>query len=146
MSSVNVDRQVSDAIQDSIVHEQKCLGVVTDSPFVIKKERLLMCGQISGGSSCTEFAYGCCCHSLPNFVKQRWKDGTIKTTIEKTIKVGQLFCNTHVANDLLRKAKMGMEKPPESIKSFSTTRWNVVADLLRSVIANKTVIGSVLKT
>lgn len=123
--------------------KKKTLGNLTDSPNVMKKARKLLCGEIGGGSGCVEFAFGCSCHALSNHVKDMCAEPTIKKTLHRTIKLSQLFLNTHVSAALLEEVEKGMEEKPETIKSYSSTRWNGVAVLFRSVLANNAAIGNV---
>lgn len=146
-SAANLDKKISSCISsacDKIRHTRKAFGFCSDSPNVMKATRSLLCGGRDGGSNCVVFAYGCLCHALSNLTKDICKEPFVKEIITKTIQIAQLFRNTHVAGDLLSKAREKQDNPPQTIKSYSTTRWNGVAVLCQSVLANKELIGSVL--
>lgn len=68
----------------------------------------------------------------------------MKEVIFKTVIVSQLFQNTHFANALLSRERMGLEAPPPTVKSYSRTSWNRVASILDSVLLNKELITSLL--
>lgn len=145
-SAQNMDKAISNAIKTACGNfnkKEKVLGFVSDSPNVMTATRKLLCGARSGGSNCVVFSYGCLCHALSNFVKDICKIQFVKETLTKTIKLAQLFRNTHVANDLLAKERNKLDDAPQTIKSYSVTRWNGVAVLCRSVIDNKELIASV---
>lgn len=136
-------KSINEAFQKMNKNE-KPYCFVSDSPNVMKLTRRLLCGEQEDRSDCFLFAYGCCCHALSNFVKDICNIPVVKDTLSKTIKLAQLFINTHVANDFLKKERMSSTEPSQTIKSYSKTRWNGVAVLFRSVMDNKKHIGSVL--
>eukprot|EP00171_Calliarthron_tuberculosum_P001721 IDg1721t1 len=145
----NLDRQISTAIEiafDNIGNEKnkKVLGFCSGSTNLMTLTRKMLSAEVETGSCCVVSAFGCCFLTLSNRSEDICSVQEVKDVLGKTVKAAQVLRKIHFANDLLTRARIGMERPPPTLKSYSKTRWNGVAALFDSVLRSKDLITSIL--
>lgn len=137
-SAVNMNKKIATVLnQCSQVYHidlEQVYGFVTDSPNVMTCTRKLCTGSIDGGVRVAVFAYGCACHGLSLVIKDIVKIPPFKDLFKKIVLIASYFKNTHLANHLLELERKKLTPTPKTIKTFSLTRWNGCAVMMRSVL------------
>jgi hypothetical protein len=75
-------------------------------------------------------------HALANAVKDARKQKHLQDTFEVTT-LSPFFCRNHKAIELFNKERLKQAPVPQTMTSFSPTRWNVVSAMFTSLRDNK---------
>jgi hypothetical protein len=75
-------------------------------------------------------------HALANAVKDARMQKHLQDTFEVTT-LSPFFCRNHKAIELFNKERLKQALVPQTMTSFSPTRWNVVSAMFTSLRDNK---------
>jgi hypothetical protein len=112
--------------------EAKNIGVVTDSPSVMRKARATM-----SDDDMFAFAYGCASNAMSNLCRDVLKLPKALSALSFATSMTEYFSNRHIPREHLRVERDKLSPKPPTLKLYAQTRCTGAATLLSTVLQNR---------
>jgi hypothetical protein len=117
----------------------KNIGVVTDSPSVMRKAHAAMLDD-----DMFTFAYGCAFHAMSNLCRDVLKMPKALSALSFATTMAKYFSNRHLPREHLRVERDRLSPKPPTLKLYAQTRWTGATTLLSTVLQNREADSTVL--
>lgn len=115
----------------------KTLGFCSRTPAVMVLALRRLEGEVEGTEANTLISFGCLCHAFELVVEDLDKRPVMATRFKGTTSLASFYNNMHRSRHELDAARVLQHPVPQTIKSFSSTRWNGTSTMYTSVEENK---------
>jgi hypothetical protein len=96
----------------------KNIGLVTDSPSVMRKARATMLDN-----DMFAFAFGSASHAMPNLCRDVLKLPKALSALSFSTTMARYFFNRHLPREHLRDERDKLSPKPPTLKLYAQTRW-----------------------